>query len=202
MTWAKDQQVVVGSTRYYTHEATEHWRGAVEKLRPGGGCVAWGRNWRANGMEAGGRTASLGDPELFDAAKWDALAAEYKQRADEHAARLADAKRRGAAKERIALALDSATPEQCEALASEIEARAPTFGTLSPLSWDVRIDGDRQAIEPLDASRAREDFGNWRAHLAVVHHAECADADKHGEPRPKPPTLELVVEVVVDRWEP
>ncbi len=40
--------------------------------------------------------------------------------------------------------------------------KAPTFGTLAPLSWDVRVDGDRQAIEPL-AGEIEARASQWRA---------------------------------------
>jgi hypothetical protein len=122
--------------------------------------------------------------------------------AREHAARRADAKRRGAAKERITLALESATPEQCEALAAEIEARAPTFAAGKPTSWNVQIDGNNQCFRPCSADEARATYVHWRAKLAADYAVECADAAEDGDPKPKPPTLELVVEVVVDRWEP
>lgn len=202
MTWKKGQEVVVGSTRYYTHETNEHWRGTVEKLRPGGGCVAWGRNWRANGLESVERSRSVGDWELFDAAAWDAKVAEYKRLADQKAARAAEAKRQTAAWDRITHALRNATAEQYEALADELEARAPTFGTLAPVSWDVRVGGDRQAIELLDAAGGRDLYGHFRELLAAHYAEECDEADVCGEPRPAPPTVALVVEVVVDRWQP
>ena len=200
MTWKVGQEVVHGEL-LCRGEVRGIGRGLVERVYQDGGCKALGQRWRGDGYRWGSSAWAGGEP-LRTAVDWEAKARRHVELAQADAARLADAKRRTAALNRITAALRDASAEQVEALAGEIGARAPTLGTLSPLSWDVRIDGDRQAIEPLDASRAREDFGNWRAHLAVVHHAECADADKHGEPRPKPPTLELVVEVVVDRWEP
>ena len=74
--------------------------------------------------------------------------------------------------------------------------------TVDATSWNVQIDGNNQCFRPCSADEARATYVHWRAKLAADYAVECADAAEDGDPKPEPPTLALVVEVVVDRWEP
>lgn len=195
MTWALGQEVVRGEL-LRGGEVREMGRGLVERVYQDGGCKALGQRWRRDGCMHGARAWSSGAP-LRTAADWETKARRHVEVAQEHAARVAEAKRRTEATDRIVAALRDASVKQVEALASEIEARSPTFGSI--VYWQVYAEAGDTTRHDIEAE-ARTAYAAAVRASEAEHREESARLAEDGEPAPYPLRCVLAAVVVVESF--